>query len=225
MGGVMTGGVSVGGAMVYGAAACAYVCGAPSGLAVAVSGGLLCFGDGAQVHLPGGNLMPVERLAAGNATYAMNMDASLSSTIAKVVYAKREKGSFASRTFVYGPDANKITVTDNHLMILNINGTVQMREAKDVTVGDVFVPAAEYHGAMQHHKVLSVESGTIAARNLIATTHGTISVNGLAVSAMCDAPTEGVDHAAAFADLVKMHTAAEIVQLWKAGHVNNAVIV
>merc|ERR1712113_898042 len=107
------------------------------------------------------------------------MGGDVSRARAKVVYAKRQEGSFDGRKLVFGQHSRTITVTDNHLMFVEANGTVEMREAKDVMVGDFLLPAAENAGLSYPLQVVAAEPVVMKARNMIATSEGTISVEGL----------------------------------------------
>lgn len=227
MAGVMTGGVAVAGTpglVVYGAAACAYVCGAASGTSVAVSGGALCFDDGMQVELPDGSSIPVERLVKGNKTLAMDIKGERSLSHAIVVYAKREQGSFAGRQLVLGHDHRGITVTDSHLMFLVVNGEVVLREAQHLVAGDFLLPSVGIDASFHPLELTAIKPVVMGVRNIIATSEGTISVEGLTTSAMCDAPSTGSQEADNLEELMSGQSAAQFVELWKAGHVNRELV-
>mmetsp|Transcript_39361 Transcript_39361/g.75460 ORF Transcript_39361/g.75460 Transcript_39361/m.75460 type:complete len:155 (+) Transcript_39361:273-737(+) len=144
-----------------------------------------------QVHLPDRGAIPVERLTKGNVTCAVGMSRGIARTRAKVVYAKREEGSIGGRNLVCGKNGKSITVTDNHLRMLEADGTVELREAEDVMVGDFLIPAAGDDGPSHSLQVVGAEAVVMGARNIIATSEGTISVDCVGVSAMCDPLVKG----------------------------------
>lgn len=185
---------------------------------VAVSGGFLCFGDGTQVELPGGGVVSVESLVEGNVTSAVDTMGNFSRAHAKVGYAKREVGAFSGRTLHFGQYGKTITVTDNHLMLVKTSDQVKLREAQDIVVGDLLLPA-EYDGSSHPLEVVAVDAVVMGARNIVATSEGTILAERLSVSAMCDAPPGTGHDSDALHEITQSLCAEAVVQLWKAQHV------
>merc|ERR1719195_1829198 len=102
-------------------------------------------------------------------------------------------------------------------MLVRVDDTVKLREARNIVVGDLLVPA-DHDGPLHPLPVLAVDAVVMGARNIVATNEGTILAEGLTMSAMCDAPEQSEHDAIALSEVTRLLSAADVVQLWKNRH-------
>ena len=95
-------------------------------------------------------------------------------------------GKWMAHTFIFG-NGYHVTVTSPHLMIIKNNGEFYFLRADDIRIGDEMVVDGT------EAKVKKIQNSWINSKVAIETEEGTIQVNGVLTSGLCDENPDLVD--------------------------------
>ena len=109
-----------------------------------------------------------------------------------------QEGDWKAHTFVFD-NRNKLTVTSPHLMIIKRNGMMYFLRADNIQIGDEMIVNKE---AVQ---ILDIKVQRIKKKVAVETEDGTIQVNGVFASGLCDYNPDVVNRIVKFETYIKKY--------------------